>query len=67
MGGRMKQTPYYESPGSIVSFLAGAAAGGVAATLFDPPSGVTPLKVRRKVRTINDDDALPLDGKRSFS
>ena len=59
----MKQTPYYESPGSIVSLLAGAAAGVAVATLFDPP----PLKIRPKVRAIDDDDALALAGKRSRS
>ncbi|HYU42437.1 MAG TPA: hypothetical protein VEQ84_09805 [Vicinamibacteria bacterium] len=64
----MKQTPYYRFPVSIVSFLAGAAAGVAGATLFDPPSrGVTPVKVRRKVRAIDDDAALALDGKRSYS
>jgi gas vesicle protein len=64
----MEHTPYYRSPTSIVSILAGAAAGVAAATLFDPPSGgVTPAKVRRKVRAIDDDAALALDGKRSYS
>jgi gas vesicle protein len=64
----MEYTPYYRAPTSIVSILAGAAAGVAAATLFDPPSGgVTPVKVRRrKVRAI-DDDALAIDGKRSYS
>jgi len=64
----MKQTPYYRCPGSIVTFLAGAADGVAAATLFDPPSGgVRPVKVRRKVRALDDDAALALDGKRSYS
>jgi gas vesicle protein len=64
----MEHTPYYRSPTSIVSILAGAAAGVAAATLFDPPSGgVTPVKVGRKVRAIDDDAALALDGKRSYS
>jgi gas vesicle protein len=64
----MKQTPYYRSPDSIVTFLAGATAGVAAATLFDPPSrGVTPVKVRRKVRAIDDDAALANGRKRSYS
>jgi gas vesicle protein len=64
----MEHTPYYRSPTSIVSILAGAAAGVAAATLFDPPSGgVTPVKVRPKVLTIDDDAALANGGKRSYS
>ena len=64
----MKQTPYYRSVTSIVSILAGGAAGVAASTLFDPPStGVTPVKVRRKVRAADEDAALGLDRKRSYS
>ena len=63
----MKQTPYYRSPTSIVSFLAGAAAGVTAASLFAPPPGRTRrVKIGRKVQTV-DDAALALDAKRSQS
>jgi hypothetical protein len=65
----MKQTPYYRSLNSIVSFLAGGALGVTAATLFTTPPGRTGrvLKIGRKVRETVDDAALALDAKRSQS
>ena len=64
----MKQTPYYRSLNSLVSILAGGAAGVAASTLFDPPSsGVTPAKVRRQVRTTGDDAGRDRNRKRSHS
>jgi hypothetical protein len=64
----MKQTPYYRSVSSIVSILAGGAAGVAASTLFDPPSsGVTPAKVRRQVRATDDEAGLDRNRKRSHS
>jgi hypothetical protein len=63
-GGFMKQTPYYRSPKSIVSFLAGAVAGIAVSNLFTPPSShAGRVKVVRKAGETVDDDAL--DGKRS--
>jgi hypothetical protein len=62
----MKQTPYYRSPTSIVSFLAGGLIGVAAATLFIPPPVRTPpAKVTRPVRDWAAEAALALDGKRS--
>jgi hypothetical protein len=63
-GGFMKQTPYYRSPTSIVSFLAGAAAGFAVSSLFTPPPSQTGrVKVVRKAGETVDEDAQ--DGKRS--
>ena len=62
----MKQTPYYRSPTTIVSVLAGGLAGAAAATLFDPPTTRTPPpKVARSVRDAAAEAALALDRKRS--
>ena len=64
----MKQTPYFRSLTSIVSFLAGGAVGVTAATLFTPPQGRTRrVKIGRAVRETVDDAALSLDSKRSQS
>jgi hypothetical protein len=64
----MKQTPYYQSVTSIVSILAGGAAGVTASKLFDPPSsGVTPAKATRQVRATDDDAGLDRNRKRSYS
>ena len=64
----MKQTPYYRSPTSIVSFLAGGAVGVAAATLFAaPPRRTRRVKIGRKVGETIDDAALALDAKRSQS
>ena len=64
----MKQTPYYRSLTSIVSFLAGGAVGVAASTLFTPPSGRTArVKIGHKVRPTVDEAALALDAKRSQS
>lgn len=61
----MKHTPYYRSPTSIVSFLAGGAVGVTAATLFAPPPGRTRrVKIGRKVQAVDD---VALDVKRSKS
>jgi gas vesicle protein len=63
----MKQTPYYRSLTSIVSFLAGGAVGVTAANLFAPaPGRPRRVKIGRKVQTV-DDAALALDAKRSQS
>jgi hypothetical protein len=60
----MKQTPYYRSPTSIVSILAGAAAGIAVSTLFTPPPSQTGrVKVVRKAGESVEEDGL--DGKRS--
>ena len=63
----MKQTPYYRSPTSIVSFLAGGLVGVAAATLFTtpPPVRSPPAKITRPVRDTDAEAALALDGKRS--
>ena len=62
----MKQTPYYRSPTSIVSFLAGGLVGVTAATLFTPPAVRTPApKIARTVRESDAEAALALDRKRS--
>jgi hypothetical protein len=63
----MKQTPYYRSLTSIVSFLAGGAVGVAASTLFTPPAGrIRRVKVH-KVRETVDEAALALDAKQSQS
>ena len=60
----MKQTPYYRSPTSIVSFLAGTPAGIAISSLFTPPTSPTgPVKVVRKAGETVEEDGL--DGKRS--
>ena len=62
----MKQTPYYRSPTSIVSVLAGGLVGVAAATLFTPPPVRTPpAKITRPVGDTAAEAALALDGKRS--
>jgi gas vesicle protein len=64
----MRQTPYYRSLTSIVSFLAGGAVGVAASTLFAPPSGRTRrVKIGLAVRETVDEAALSLDSKRSQS
>jgi gas vesicle protein len=64
----MKQTPYYRSLTSIVSFLAGGAVGVAASTLFNPPPGRTRrVKIQQKVRETVDEAALALDAKQSQS
>ena len=64
----MKQTPYYRSLTSIVSFLAGGAVGVAASTLFtSPPGGSRRVKVHHKVRETVDEAALALDAKQSQS
>ena len=60
----MKQTPYYRSPTSIVSILAGAAAGIAVSNLFTPPTRATGrVEVVRKAGEAGEEDGL--DGKRS--
>ena len=61
----MKQTPYYRSPTSIVSILAGAAAGIAVSSLFitPPPSQAGRVKVVRKAGETTEEDGL--DGKPS--
>ena len=62
----MKHTPYYRSPTSIVSFLAGGLIGVAAATLFTPPPVRTPpAKAAGSGPDSAADAALALDGKRS--
>ena len=64
----MKQTPYYRSLTSIVSFLAGGAVGVAASTLFaSPPGGTRRVKIHHKVRATVDEVALALDAKQSQS
>jgi gas vesicle protein len=63
----MKQTPYYRSLTSIVSFLAGGAVGVAASTLFIPAtSRIRRVKIH-KVREAVAEAALALDAKRSQS
>jgi len=64
----MKETPYYRSVTSIVSFLAGGVVGVTASTLFAPPEGrATRVKIGRKAGRTVDEAALALDAKRSQS
>ena len=63
----MKQTPYYRSLTSIVSFLAGGVVGVAASTLFTPPPGTRRVKIQHKVRVTVDEAALALDAKQSQS
>jgi gas vesicle protein len=63
----MKQTPYYRSLTSIVSFLAGGAVGVAASTLFTPPTSQTRRVKIQRVRETVDEVALALDAKRSQS
>jgi len=64
----MKETPYYRSRTSIVSFLAGGPVGVTASTLFTPPMGRTGrVKIQHKVRVTVDEAALALDAKQSQS
>jgi gas vesicle protein len=63
----MKQTPYYRSLTSIVSFLAGGAVGVAASTLFTPPMGRSRRVKIQRVRETVDEVALALDAKRSQS